>query len=124
MARPNLDIGKPDDTSIKDILSPWDSDGSAVADTKKLLRFGPPVKSAMLIYGFDDDDRPLDRMIDAFEVLASRAVVLGQRQTSELGALVHPAHSRGKVFGWEVGAADQPGRHRGRAELSPIQRCR
>jgi hypothetical protein len=36
MARLRGDNGKPDDTGIKDILSPYESDRSALADCSKL----------------------------------------------------------------------------------------
>jgi len=38
MARFRGDNGKPDDTSLKDILSPYESDRSALTDTVKLAR--------------------------------------------------------------------------------------
>ena len=36
MFRPNGDNGKPDDTAVKDILSPFASDRSAVSDCRKI----------------------------------------------------------------------------------------
>jgi len=102
MARPNGDNGKPDDTSIKDMLSPFASDRSAVTDAAKLA--GSPIapRRAILIYGFDDPRRPLAVMVEAFELLASARVRLGPRQAAPLESLVHPVHSSGSVYAWEV----------------------
>jgi hypothetical protein len=79
MARFRGDNGKPDDTSLKDILSPYESDRSALTDTVKLARAGFQGKSGVVIYGFDYADRSLDPAIDAFETLAQVRVDLGER---------------------------------------------
>jgi hypothetical protein len=60
------------------------------------------VIAAILIYGFDDNRKPLLEMIAAFETLASTRVTLGPRQQVPTGPLVHPVHQTGAVFGWEV----------------------
>ena len=80
MARLRGDNGKPDDTAIKDVLSPYDSDRSALADCTKLANAEFNCRKAIVIYGFDYPDRPLDPVIDAFELLAVRKVQLGQRE--------------------------------------------
>jgi hypothetical protein len=102
MARLRGDNGKPDDTAIKDILSPYESDRSALADCTKLATADFACRKAIVIYGFDYPDRPLDPVIDAFELLAARRVQLSQREVAIFGPLVHPVHSAGRVFGWEV----------------------
>jgi hypothetical protein len=102
MSRPNGDNGKPDDTSIKDILSPYASDRSALTDCTKLALSTIAPRKAILIYGFDDPRRRLIEMIEAFETLARARVRLGERAESPLGQLVHPVHASGCVFGWEV----------------------
>jgi hypothetical protein len=104
MFRPNGDNGKPDDTAIKDILSPFTSDRSALTDCVKLAASRIARRRAVLIYGFDDRRRPLQTIIDTFEVLASQSVALGPRHEAKLGTLVHPVHAAGAVFGWEVAA--------------------
>jgi len=104
MARLRGDNGKPDDTAIKDILSPYESDRSALADCTKLANAQFTCRKAVIIYGFDYSDRLLDPMIDAFELLAARRVQLSQREVDAFGPLVHPVHSAGRVFGWEVTA--------------------
>jgi hypothetical protein len=103
MARFKGDNGKPDDTALKDLLSPYESDRSALTDTVKLARSGFPGRRAMLIYGFEFDDRPLEPAIAAFEILAGERVKLGARHRAAMGPLVHPVHSKGAVFGWEIG---------------------
>jgi hypothetical protein len=102
MARFKGDNGRPDDTAIKDLLSPYPSDRSALADCTKLARSGFACSKAMLIYGFDSDDRPLEPVIVAFETLARARATLGSRCEAPLGSLVHPVFSRGRVFAWEL----------------------
>lgn len=103
MARFKGDNGKQDDTALKDLLSPYESDRSALTDTVKLARSGFPSRKAMLIYGFEFEDRPLEPVIAAFEILAGDRVKLGPRHRAAMGPLVHPVHSEGAVFGWEIG---------------------
>jgi hypothetical protein len=110
MARPNGDNGKPNDTAIKDVLSPFRADHSALTDCTKLVE--PPIQArrAIVIYGFDDDRRPLEDIVNAFEILARSRVNLGRRHTSRFGPLVHPVHRTGEVFAWEiVGDAEATG---------------
>jgi hypothetical protein len=98
MARLRGDNGKPDDTAIKDILSPYDADRSALADCTKLATAQFTCRKAVVIYGFDYSDRLLDPMIDAFELLAARRVQLSIREVAIFGPLVHPVHAAGRVF--------------------------
>ena len=102
MARFRGDNGKPDDTSLKDILSPYDTDRSALTDTMKLAGSRLPCSKAVLIYGFDYPDRRLDPCIEAFELLARELVTLGPRHEEQLPELVHPVHAEGRLFGWQV----------------------
>ena len=74
MARFRGDNGKPDVTGLKDLLSPYESDRSALTDCAKLATSGFTCQKAVVIYGFDYPDRPLDPAIDAFEALAARQV--------------------------------------------------
>lgn len=102
MARPYGDNGKPDDTAIKDILSPFRVDRSALTDCLKLAESPIQARRAILIYGFDDTRRPLSDMIRAFETLARAHVRLGSRHVSRFGPLVHPVHASGEVNAWEI----------------------
>jgi hypothetical protein len=84
------------------LLSPYEADRSALTDCVKLSQSGFPGRFAVLIYGFDYDDRPLDPAIDSFETLPGLRVGLGPRHVAPFTNLVHPVHQRGRVFVWEV----------------------
>src|SRR5262245_36338989 len=86
MFRPNGDNGKPDDTAIKDILSPFASDRSAIADLLKLAGSSIAERHAIFIYGFEDVRRPLSQLIEAFELLARARVQLVCRSEARLGS--------------------------------------
>jgi hypothetical protein len=105
MARFRGDNGKPDDTAIKDLLSPYPSDRSALTDTLKLATSGFTCRKAMMIYGFDYPDRPLEPAIHAFERLAAERVHLGCRVQAPIKELVHPVHNQGVVYAWEITSA-------------------
>ena len=104
MARVYGDNNRPDDTGVKDILSPFAVDRSALGDCLKLVTLGADARRAVLIYGFDAPQRPVAELIAAFEVLARQRVVLGIRHEAKLENLVHPVHRHGGVFAWEVSA--------------------
>jgi hypothetical protein len=103
MARLAGDNGKPDDTAIKDLLSPYQRDRSALTDCTKLLQGPPGARKAIIIYGFDWlPDKPLAPLLEAFEVLARHFVRLSDRYESHFADLVHPVHGSGRVCAWEV----------------------
>jgi hypothetical protein len=104
MARVYGDNNKPDDTGVKDILSPFAVDRSALADCTKLVTLGGDARKAILIYGFDAPNRPVAELISAFQILARQRVLLGERHHEKLGNLVHPVFRSGGVFAWEVAA--------------------
>src|SRR5262245_43731320 len=99
MARFYGDNNKPDDTSIKDLLSPFDVDRSALTDCSKLAAATGSARKAIVIYGFDAPGRPLGLAVEAFETLARRSVSLSARITAPYSGLVHPVHQQGAVFG-------------------------
>jgi hypothetical protein len=103
MARFRGDNGKPADETISHILSPYESDRSALTDCEKLAKGGFPRRTAILIYGFDFSDRPLDAIIEAFETLARARCILGRQAVAEFVGLIHPVHQCGRVFGWPIG---------------------
>jgi hypothetical protein len=105
MARLRGDNGKPDDMTIKKVISPYARDHSAVTDAAKLAQSGFSAEKAIIIYGFDYPNQSVDPLIAAFETLASRAVELGPRCEADLGPLVHPVHTAGRVFGWQIGSS-------------------
>lgn len=102
MARLDGDNGKSDDTAVGQILSPYASDHSAVSDCAKLAEASFTARKAVMIYGFQSKQRPIEILIDAFELLASAVVSLGDRQTASFGSLTHPVHQDGTVWLWEV----------------------
>ena len=67
-------------------------------DVDLLLRF-----KYVLIYGYDYEAWPMDRAIEAFELLARQHVRLGPRVVAGANTLVHPVHRTSRVFGWEIG---------------------
>jgi hypothetical protein len=108
MARVYGDNNQPDDTGVKDILSPFAVDRSALGDCIKLLTLGQDARRVVLIYGFDAPQRPVGELIAAFEILARQRVLLGERLQEKFENLVHPVHKTGGVFAWEVGAQAPP----------------
>jgi hypothetical protein len=102
MARFVGDNGNVDDMAVKDLLSPFAKDRSAVTDCEKLAEADFGCSKAMVIYGFEIPERPLDVAIAAFETLARARVELGPRHEQGFGPLVHPYHSMGRLFGWTI----------------------
>jgi hypothetical protein len=102
LARLGRDNGTYEDAAIKKILSPYPEDRSAVTDCAKLINGGFAGRCAVLIYGFEDPHRPLHWLIEAFEAVAAKTALLGQREEAQLTELVHPVFRAGRVYAWEV----------------------
>jgi hypothetical protein len=104
MLRMMGDNGKKNDQMVTKILSPYPQDHSALTDTEKLVNGRLGERKAILIYGFDYPSlgMPMDPVIEAFELLARQRVELGPRRTASYDQLVHPVHSQGRVFAWEI----------------------
>jgi len=96
------DNGKINDNILMHVLSPYSEHRSALTDCEKLVESGFDARKAILIYGYDHDEWPLDPAVNAFEILAGVRVDLGARCTASFSGLNHPVHSRGRVFGWEL----------------------
>jgi hypothetical protein len=96
------DNGKPNDNMLMHILSPYPKDRSALTDCVKLLESGLSGRKAILIYGFDYPSLHMDPAIEAFETLARAKSRLKERVVASYDHLVHPVHSSGRVFGWEL----------------------
>lgn len=101
MGRFRGDNGKPDDTGIKDLISPFRQDRSALADGVKLAGSGFEPREAVLVYGFDDDERPLADAVDALDLLLNSVRTSG-RCEAEYRDLRHPVFSSGLVVAWEI----------------------
>ena len=91
MARLRGDNGKPDDMTIKKVISPYARDHSAVTDATKLAESEFGAEKAIIIYGFDYPNQSVDPLIEAFEALADRHVELGPRYEVDLGPLSTPS---------------------------------
>lgn len=102
MGRFRGDNGRPDDTAIKDLISPFRADRSALADGVKLASSGFPCEKAVLVYGFDDSERPLQDALDALEVLLRQQVTTSERREAGFHGLRHPVHRSGRVTAWEI----------------------
>jgi hypothetical protein len=96
------DNGKLNDNMVMHLLSPYQAHRSALTDCLKLA--GSPIanRKAVLVYGFEATEWPLEPLIAAFERLATQAVHLGERWQERFEELVHPIHNRGIVCVWEI----------------------
>lgn len=96
------DNGKPNDNILMHILSPYAAHRSAVTDCQKLATSSIGKRNAILIYGYEAEEYPLKVAIDAFQITASTYVRMSPRSEADFSRLVHPVHSSGSVFGWEI----------------------
>ena len=76
------DNGKLNDNMLMHVLSPYLAHRSALTDCEKLVRSGMPGRKAIVIFGFDYDDWPMDPAIEAFETLASQRVAQGDQHVA------------------------------------------
>ena len=114
MGRFRGDNAKPDDTGIKDLISPFRADRSAVIDGLKLAESEFYSRKAVLVYGFDDRERPLEDAIEALDVLLRQRVIIGARCEAPLVGLRHPVFSSGRFVVWEIAALRDLARGRAR----------
>jgi hypothetical protein len=96
------DNGKPNDSILCYILSPYPQQRSALTDCQKLVNAGFDGTSAILIYGYEYEDYPLEPVINAFETLASKVVALSAAHKAKFNGLIHPVHRQGAVYAWTV----------------------
>lgn len=92
------DNGKTNDNIVMHILSPYPRHRSVLTDCEKLRRSGFEGRKAVLIFGYEGNDWPLEPAINAFEVLAREQGSVGQRRNTEFSGLCHPVHRAGRVF--------------------------
>jgi hypothetical protein len=85
-----------------DLVVIFHSARSALTDCMKLVSLSWGRRRAIVIYGFDHENWPLSRAIEAFEALASSKVRLLRACLADFIDLVHPYHSRGRVVAWEI----------------------
>jgi hypothetical protein len=96
------DNGKPNDNMLMHILSPYPKHRSALTDCQKLVGSGFKQPHALLIYGYDYPDWPMEPAVEAFEQLARYRVQLGPRRFANFDGLIHPIHQHGGVFVWGI----------------------
>jgi hypothetical protein len=96
------DNGKLNDNMVMHLLSPYPSHRSALTDCSKLAASVLGERKAVLLYGFETDEFPLEPLVRAFETLAGARVPLGRRAQAGFSGLVHPVHKRGAVYLWEI----------------------
>ena len=96
------DNGKANDNMLMHILSPYSSHRSALTDCAKLAKSSLAPKKAILIYGYEATDYLLETAISAFEATAGLNHLLGPRTQRDFDGLVHPVHSAGSVFAWQL----------------------
>ena len=94
------DNGKPNDNMLMHILSPYWEHRSALTDCQKLVGSGFNQPQAILIYGYDYDDWPMEPAVEAFERFARYRVQLGPRHFEGFNGLIHPYIGvAGSLFG-------------------------
>lgn len=86
------------------MISPFRADRSALIDGVKLAESTFASRKAVLVYGFDDYDRPLADAIETLDVLLRRRVTVSSRSEAPLEGLRHPVFSSGGVVAWEITA--------------------
>ncbi len=101
------DNGKLNDNILMHILSPYPEHRSALTDCAKLSTSSLGIHKAIIIYGFEHADWPLEPAIEAFEALASTKVIMSGRARADFANLVHPIHRAGSVFGWEISSKNK-----------------
>lgn len=96
------DNGKPNDNILMHILSPYPQHRSALTDCEKLRQSEFEGQKALLIFGYEDVNWPLEPAIEAFEQIAVLRGNMSPKYSSKYLGLCHPVHSSGEVFIWEV----------------------
>jgi hypothetical protein len=96
------DNGKLNDNILMHILSPYPEHRSALTDCSKLKQTELAQRKAILIYGYEHADWPLEPAIAAFESLAAMRARVGERHVARFDGLIHPVHASGAVYGWEI----------------------
>ena len=97
--------GKANDNMLMHILSPYAIHRSALTNCEKLLGSRLAGCKAIVIYGFDYSELPMDPAIEAFVFLARARVSLGPCAAATYSGLVHPVHREGRDFRWELSTA-------------------
>jgi hypothetical protein len=94
------DNGLPNDNMLMHILSPYAEHHSALTDCEKLVASALMGKKAILIYGYECKQRPMECAIAAFEKLAG--LDPANRFYASADGLIHPVHQHARVFAWSL----------------------
>jgi hypothetical protein len=87
---------------IMHIASPYPAHRSALPDCTKVVTSQLGDHEAVLIYGYDYLNWPMDPVVNAFETPAWRQIGLSDRSAAAFDGLVYPILQRGRVFGWAI----------------------
>ena len=88
---------------VNHILSPYEADKSFLTDTKKLLSSGFQGQKAVLMYGYDYKEFPIDLILGCFELLAKKYFCkILEKYEYSFDGLIHPIHKKGKVKGYLI----------------------
>jgi len=88
---------------VNHILSPYEADKSFLTDTKKLLDSGFQGEKAVLMYGYDYEEFPIDLILGCFELLAEKYFCdIIEKHEFPFDGLIHPIHKKGKVKGYLI----------------------
>ena len=106
LIRPFGDNGVEAEHWSENILHPYPGNVSSVGDALKLLDSRFDERKALIVFGFEHvpPKIELDVAVRCFELICEKVlgVQLGPRSFAEFSSLIHPCHSHGKVYGWEL----------------------
>lgn len=118
LIRPYGDNGLEAEHWSENILHPYPGNISSVGDCIKLRQSNFPERKAIVVFGYEHSPAVIELEVasEAFERVAQDVAgprygfAIGDRNTATFEDLIHPYHQQGKVFGWEVLSAREPGR--------------
>ena len=95
------DNGTQEEFLVNHILSPYENDKSFLTDTKKLLDSEFIGEKAVVFYGYDYDEAPMDIIVGCYELIADKYFCkFKETYEHSFDGLIHPIHQRGKVKGY------------------------
>jgi hypothetical protein len=99
-ARALRNNGQAAEENLKQLVSPFPEDRSALTDSTKVLSFEKADRCGLLVYGYDYAQRPLADLLRVLDVLIADRVQVLERVSAPFAGLIHPHHARGQVVGW------------------------
>ena len=101
-ARAIRNNGLPADETMKQLMSPFADDRSALTDCEKVGGFVRAAKHGLLVYGYDYPQRRLAPLLDMLDALIPRRTRVVERVEAPFSGLMHPHHREGRVVAWRV----------------------